>query len=135
MDGMGANNGGLFSTDRIADALVGLPVSLAQSDNRIADEERKLAQLTEALELAEVNASLEAICDGKDAATRDLQRKQAVARNADVKAAQTAALTARANVEQTKAENKQLSRQFAAYCHLAELKAAQMTLMSKGVTQ
>lgn len=131
---MSENNSNPISTDSIAATLQDLPTRLLQSDLQIAQAEKVLTELQESLELAEVNASLNAQCDGRDAPTRELQRKQAVSNDADVKNARSAMLNAKVRIESLKAENKQLSRQFAGLCHIAELRGSQFQLMSKGVT-
>jgi hypothetical protein len=121
-----------FSPNSIEQTLMELPAQLQRSDYAIAQAERALAEHAEMCELAEINASLDAVTNGKDAATRELERKQAVSNNAEVKAKRAAVLNARAQLDELKADNKRLSREFAAMCHIAELHAARLILQAKG---
>ncbi len=132
---MSVNNDQMFSPDGIAATLVNLPKQLQDSDNTIATAQNTVDELHESLEIAITNASLNANPDGKNADARKLQLDKAIAENQEVKAARSAWLGAKSRLEQLQAENKQMSRLFAAWCHVAELKAAQMILMSKGVTK
>lgn len=132
---MSDNNASPFSPDSIVATLAELPGKVLQSDMEIAKCEAVLDDLNENLELAEVNASLNAQTDGKDAATRELQRKKAVGTDGDVQQYKVRVGALKVNLEEARAQNKMLTRQFAAYCHIAELKAAQLNLMSKGVTK
>lgn len=125
----------MFSPGSIAATLANLPKQLQENDLAIVTAQTALDELKESFELAIVNASLNAPADGKNAEQRKLQTDRAVAENAEVKAARAAWLGAKTRLEQQQAENKQLSRSFAAWCHIAELKAAQMLLMSKGVSK
>ena len=129
------NNDQMFSPDGIAETLISIPKEILLIEQEIARAKSQLDEREETLQIAIVNASLNAPQDGSNAPARELQRKQAVAANAEVKIAQTGVTTARIALEQLEARNKQLSRSFAAWCHVAELKAAQMILMSKGETK
>lgn len=129
------NNDLTFSPDGIVATLTDLPKSLLNSDSRILQEEQTLVELTETLEIAEVNASLNANPDGKNAEARALQIKKALAENLEVQAARAAVNGAKGRLETEKANNKMLARQFAGICHVSELRAAQMTLMSRGATK
>ncbi len=132
---MSVNNDLMFSPDSIVATLTDLPKSLLDSDLLIAQAEQSFAELTETLEIAEVNASLNANQDGKNAEARALQLKAALAKDPTVAACRAGVSQAKAKLEIEKANNKMLSRQFASMCHIAELRAAQMILMSKGVTK
>ena len=128
------DNSSQFSPDRIAAMLLDLPTGLYQSDCRLIDLEAIVREQAEAVEIAEINASLNAP-EGKNAAERDLQRKATLAKDETVRATKRELNAAQSNLEHEKANNKMLSRQFAGLCHLSELKAAQMQLMSKGATR
>lgn len=132
---MSVPNDQMFSPDGIVATLVSLPKQLQENDNAIAQAQITVDELKESLELATVNASLNANADGKNADARKLQTDKAIAESAEVKAARSAWLGAKSRMELLQSENKQLSRTFAAMCHVAELKAAQMILMSKGATK
>lgn len=121
-----------FSPDGIVATLTALPKQLQDSDNQIALVENTVKELEESLDLAKVNVSLETPLDGKNAEARKAQLDKALSESQDVKAAKVAVAGAKIRLEGLQAENKQLSRSFAAWCHIAELKAAQMLLMSKG---
>jgi len=128
-------NGPVISTAEIETMLMNLPQQLLESDLYIGSKRRELNELNEQVTFAETNAMLGAPADGKDAATRDLQRKQFVLRDADVMQAKNAARNASAAMENEEANNQQLRRQFAAACHLAEMRAAQMRLTATGVSK
>lgn len=124
-----------FSPANIVATLADLPKQLQNSDNAIAAAENTVNELQESLDIAKVNVSLNAVLDGKNAEARKMQLDKALSESQEVKAAQAAVMSAKIRLEQLQAENKQLSRSFAAWCHVAELKSAQMNLMSKGVSK
>lgn len=132
---MSVNNDQMFSPDGIVATLASLPKQLQDSDNAIAAAQTTVNELQESLDVAIVNASLNANADGKNAEARKLQTDKAIAASVEVQAAKAALQGAKIRLEQLQAENKQLSRSFAGWCHIAELKAAQFNLMSKGVTK
>jgi hypothetical protein len=121
-----------FSPANIAAMLIDLPGKLQASDNAISQAEQTVKELDETLDIEKVNVSLNATLDGKNAEARKAQLDNAISNSAEVKAAKSAVAGAKIRLEGLQAENKQLSRSFAAWCHVAELKAAQMILMSKG---
>lgn len=123
-----------FSLGNIAVTLTELPKKLYDSDVAIAILETKIADLKESIEIAEVNASLTANDDGKNEEKRKLQRAKAVNEDPEVMRLRQECRAAVENLELEKANNKQLSREFAGMCHISELKAAQMILQAKGVT-
>lgn len=123
-----------FSPGNIAVTLSELPSKLHTSDVSIALLETKVAELKESVEIAETNASLNANDDGKNEEKRKLQRAQAVAKDPEVLDAKKALRAAIEELEIEKASNKQLSREFAGMCHIAEMKSNQMLLTAKGVT-
>jgi hypothetical protein len=129
---MSVPNGDPFLPENIVATLVSLPKQLQDNDNAIAQAQTTLDELKESLDLEIVNASLNANADGKNAEARKMQTDKAIAESQEVKAAKSAWLGGKSRLESLQAENKQMSRSFAAMCHIAELKAAQMILMSKG---
>lgn len=132
---MSATNDLMLSTESIAATLNDLPMQLFDSDVEIAQAETSLGELRETLEIAKTNASLNANLDGKNAEARALQLKAALAQSPEVKEAQKEVAALESGIAEMQAQNKMLSRQFAGLCHIAELRAAQMNLMSKGVTK
>ena len=124
-----------FSVESIVMTLAKLPGDLFQSDKLIAEINTRLAESEESLQVSEVNASLNAPQDGKNAADRELQRKNALAADPEVKAARKAVASLKSEIDIEQANNKMMARQFAGLCHIAEIKSAQMNLMSKGVTK
>lgn len=121
-----------FSPVNIATTLTALPKQLQDSDNQIALAQNTVNELEESLDLVKVNVSLDAKVDGTNEPTRKRQLDKVLSESQDVKAAKVAVAGAKIRLEGLQAENKQMSRSFAAWCHVAELKAAQMILMSKG---
>jgi hypothetical protein len=121
-----------FSPANIAAMLIDLPGKLQASDNAISQAEQTVKEMEETFDIEKVNVSLNATLDGKNAEARKAQLDNAIAKSDEVKAAKSAVAGAKIRLEGLQAENKQLSRSFAAWCHVAELKAAQMILMSKG---
>lgn len=121
-----------FSPDGIVATLTALPKQLQDSDNAIAAAEKNVKELEETLDIEKVNVSLNATLDGKNAEARKAQLDKALSESQEVKFAKATLASAKIRLEGLQAENKQLSRSFAAWCHVAELKAAQMILMSKG---
>jgi hypothetical protein len=132
---MSVINDQMLSPDGIVTTLANLPGDLYKSDVLLAELDAKQSDLQESLEITEVNVSLNANCDGKNAEARELQRKQALAASEDVQSARKQVSILKADIEIEKANNKMLSRQFAGTCHIAELRAAQMILQAKGVTK
>ena len=125
-----------FSSENIDATLIQLTNDLYESDMRIANTEQVLAEQAESVELVEVNVSLNTEYGEKDTApTREQKRKQAVLKSQEVKSVKADASKAQINLDEEKANNKKLARQFAAACHIAERQAARMNLMStKGAT-
>ena len=132
---MSATNDLSVSNESIVATLNDLPKQLFESDVEIAQAENSLGELRESLEIAKTNAALNANPDGKNAEQRALQLKSALAKSAEVKEAQKEVSALEAGIAEMQAQNKMLSRQFAGLCHIAELKAAHMILMSKGATK
>lgn len=128
------NNGNSFSADSIVATLARLPGDLYLSDCKVNNLENILAELEETLQIAEINASLNAP-DGKNESARELNRKKSIAENPTVQNARKVVRSRQAELEEAKTENKMIARQFAAWCHIAEVESARMILMSKGVSK
>lgn len=125
------NNGSPLSSDSIVATLNTLPGDLYVSDLKILDIESNLDAVKESLEIAEINASLNAPDDTNEP-KRVLKRKKAILEDASCIAQRKFVREMQTELDTAQAENKMIARQFAGYCHMAELRAAQLNLMTKG---
>lgn len=120
-----------LSLSAIEHGLIGIPLDLEVSDIVLAQLRTNLAEAEETLDLARTNAMLQAP-DGKNESERKLNRDRAIANDADCKAAKDAVRAVQFSIAEAEANNSKLRRDFAGHCHIAELRAAQMILQSKG---
>ena len=122
------------SLREIEASLMQLPYDLAAVEGSLAQLKIELDDLTSQLEMAKVNASLNAP-DGRNAEARELARKQSIATDRECVDAQHALTVKKIEIANFETEATRMRRQFAAQCHLAELRAAQLQLQAKGVTR
>lgn len=129
-------NDGRFLPGRIAATLDELPIKLLEIEKEIVGVNRQVKELEESVKMAETNASLNVMLDEDDKAeTRKLKTNRAIATDSEVKRTRQELWDAQAKQQMLDAQGKQISRRFAALCHVAEMEAAQMILQAKGVTK
>lgn len=107
-----------------------IPEKIADAERAQANDRRRLDELKESLEIAEMNAMLAAQADGKDAKTRDLQRQGATWQDADVKRWQGEIAKAQQSLDDATVSADMLRRRFSGVSHIAQLRAAQINLMA-----
>ena len=117
-------------TDYLYSALRQLPIDLTGAYTMIAVLQNAKREAVEKLEDAELTVLLSAPADGKNEATRELQRKQALRDSSDVKAARSDVDRYDAEIELQEAEIKGKQAEYRAALALAELHSARIAAMT-----
>ncbi len=123
-----------ISLAEIEQSLIGLTASLEASDIAIASLRTTLLEQTDALEVAKTNAALNAPDAGNEG-QRKLNRDKAIADDSVVFFSKKNISDTQFKIAENEAHNASQRRQFAAMCHIAAMRAAQMILHAKGTVK
>lgn len=115
----------------IETALVEIPVKLETSDIGLSQTRFAIAEMNESLDIAKTNAMLNAP-DGRNESERKLNREKWIATDKQCQILRQHLSALQSTASEQEADNAKMRRQFAAYCHIAELRAAQLNLQAKG---
>jgi hypothetical protein len=118
-------------TDYLYDALRMLPVTIGGIEAEQASMVNLKREAQANLEDAELNATLNATMEGKNAEARKLEAQAALAKDETVKKFKKEVMRYEAEIEMNEAEAKSKRREFQAAVALAELHSARLNAMNR----
>jgi hypothetical protein len=120
---------------RIVSDLLQTPDELRQMESLHVSLRSDLGVARAALEDAKLNASINAVCDGKNEAERKVQRDAAISKDGAVRALMGKVAELETALAAGDVDAKGLSRRFQAAVALAELQSARLNMLSTAAKQ